>query len=412
MSFLRAARAALAGRGGRGRMSAGETIIMVLVLFLALLSASCGTSSNSSSAPAANHSAYISLPDDGSILNLQITGTTGDITKGPQTPQVQGTSPTGMALLPSKQFLYVANSRANTISIFAIALDSSLALTGAPTPAGNVPNIAVIDPSGSYLLVSNNQGSNNSGGDISVYSIDTSSGALTEVAGSPYPANANPTNMVFTHSGQFLYVTNPGLGMVSAFAFCPTQFASQPQCASANGNMLTEVADSPVISGSGASDLIVDGSDRFLYVTNPSAINPPPSITLGNISGFNIGSTGALTLIEGSPFISIDGSSPSAITINPGGQLIYAMTPGTSFSIWCFSIDPQNGQLTAVTGSPFSLPGGGLFALFDPSGTYLYIGSNTGLDGYTYDQSTGAPTVVTGSPFALGASPGKMVFLE
>ena len=56
----------------------------------------------------------------------------------------------------------------------------------------------------------------------------------------------------------------------------------------------------------------------------------------------------------------------------------------------------------AVTNSPFSLTAGGLFALIDPSGNYLYIGSQdaNGVAGYTYDPSTGAPTAITGSPFS------------
>ena len=87
---------------------------------------------------------------------------------------------------------------------------------------------------------------------------------------------------------------------------------------------------------------------------------------------------------------------------------------GSSFSIWCFTITPANGQLVAATNSPFSLTAGGLFALFDPSGNYFYIGSQdaNGIAGYTYDPSTGAPTAIMGSPFSTLAAPGKMVLSE
>lgn len=364
--------------------------MIILVFVLALLSISCGT--NKAVAP--NHSAYVTLPDNGSVLMLQINGTTGAITAEAQTPQVEGTSPTGLALLSttSKKFLYAANSLANTISIFSVAADGTLTLTGTPTPAGDGPNVAVIDPLGKYLLVTNNFSN-----DISVFSIDSGTGVLTPM-GSPVPTNLNPTDLVFTHSGQFVYVTNPGIGMVSGFSF-------------ANG-VLKPLNPSSVLSGAGAASLVVDGSDRFLYVANVSASNPPPNAnTVGNISGFNIDSgSGALTPITGSPFTSVDGKGPSTIIINPTGQLLYAMTPGTSFSIWCFTIDPTSGQLVAEPESPFSLAAGGLFALFDPTGNYLYVGSNSGINGYTYDQSTGAPTILTGSPFATGVSPGKMVF--
>jgi 6-phosphogluconolactonase len=394
MSFLRAARAALAGQSCLPRI----LVAVVIVFVLAGLSLSCGSSSHSTVGP--NHNAYVTLPSRGSVLLLHISGATGAITVGAETPQVQNTSPTGIALLPSKKFLYAVNSSsfADSISIFNVASDGTLALSGTPTPAGNGPNDAVIDPSGKYLLVTNNFGNN-----VSVYSIDASNGALSEVAGSPFPANNSPAEILITPSGNFVYVTNPGIGMVTAFSF-------------SNG-VLTKVPGSPFLSvqGGGAFGLAVDGSEKFLYVANPAASNPPPLSTRGNISGFNINpSSGALTPILGSPFTATNGNGPSAITVDPSGKFVYATTPGSSFSIWCYTITPTNGQLLAVTNSPFSLTAGGLFALIDPSGNYFYIGSQdaNGIAGYTYDLSTGTPTAITGSPFSTGAAPGKMVLSE
>jgi 6-phosphogluconolactonase (cycloisomerase 2 family) len=393
MSFLRAARAALAGQSCLPQI----LVAVVAVFVLAGLSLSCGSSSHSTSGP--NHNAYVTLPARGSVLLLHINGATGAITLGAETPQVQNTSPTGIALLPSKKFLYAVNSSsfADSISIFNVASDGTLALSGTPTPAGNGPNDAAIDPSGKYLLVTNSFGDN-----VSVYSIDAGSGALTEVAGSPFPANSNPAEILITPSGKFVYVTNPGIGMVTAFTF-------------SNG-VLTQLPTSPVSSGAGAFGLAVDGSEKFLYVANPAASNPPPfSSTIGNISGFNIDpGTGTLSTIQGSPFTATNGKGPSAVTVDPSGRFVYATTPGSSFSIWCFAITPSTGQLVAVTNSPFSLTAGGLFALFDPSGNRLFIGSQDahGIAGYTYDPSTGAPTAITGSPFSTGTAPGKMVFSE
>jgi 6-phosphogluconolactonase len=394
MSFLRAARAALVGQ------SSLPWILAAVALVLGGLSLSCGNSSHGTPT-GPNHSAYVTLPAHGSVLLLHINGATGAITMGAQTPQVQHTSPTGLALLlPSKKFLYAANSAANTISIFNVASDGTLALSGTPTPAGSGPWAAVIDPSGKYLLVTNNYFSDN----VSVFSIDPGSGALSEVAGSPFFANANPTEILITPSGKFVYVTNPTIGTITAFSF-------------SNG-VLTQVPGSPFPSlpggGGGAFGLAVDGTEHFLYVSNPSAPNPLQSNT-GNISGFNIDAvTGALTPIFGSPFTSTVGSGPTALTVDPSGKFLYAATTGSSFSIWCFTINSTNGQLAAVTNSPFSLAAGGLFALIDPSGNYFYIGSQAGngIVGYTYNPSTGVPTAISGSPFSTGTAPGKMVLSE
>ncbi len=411
MSFPRAARAARASQSGLRRMFA--VMAMVAILVLAGLSLSCGNSRSSSSGP--SHLAYATLPSLGSVLLLRINDATGAVAAGGTTPSVNNTSPNGLALLPSKQFLYAANSRANTISIFSVAPDGSLTLTGTPTPAGNSPDEAVIDPTGQYLLVTNNYGNGLTKGDISVYSIDAGSGALTEAPNSPFAADANPTAIVFTHSGQFVYVTNPGEGKVTGFVFCPPQRAAQPQCSAATG-VLTPVPLTPTPSGLGAAALVVDASDQYLYVANPSANNPYPYLsTNGNISAFQINSgTGALTELTGSPFTATNGSGPSAIAIDPSGRFLYAVTPGSSNSIWCFAITPTNGQLVAVTGSPFSLAAGGQFALFDPIGGFFYIGSNStkGLEGYTYNPSTGAPKVISGSPFSIVAIPGEMVLSD
>ena|ERR1700688_1476286 len=391
MSFLRAARAALAGQ------SSPYIILSVIAVVLSGFFISCGSSSHSSSSP--NHSAYVTLPASGSVALLHINGATGAISMGAQTPQTEGTSPKGLALLPSKKFLYVANSRANTISIFNVGSDGSLTLSGTPTPAGQSPDAAVIDPSGKYLLVTNNLSNLSLSGDISVFSIDASSGALSQV-GSTTPANNDPSEILITPSGKFVYVTNPGQGTVTGFTF-------------SNG-LLSAVPNSPIFSGLGAIGLAVDSSGRFLYVANAAAPNPSvPS--QGNISGFNIDpNTGALTPILGSPFTSSNGSGPSALTVDPSGRFVYATTSGSSYSIWCFAITPTNGQLTPVTSSPFSLAAGGLFALIDPSGNYLYVGSSTGngVAGFTYNPSTGVPTAILNSPFSTGTAPGKMVISE
>ncbi|MGA2980346.1 MAG: beta-propeller fold lactonase family protein [Terriglobales bacterium] len=394
MSFQRAARAALTGQTGLCRILAAMAVVIVIVPLLAGLFLSCGSSS-SVSPNGPDHNAYLTLPTYGSVALLHIDGATGVITLGAETPQVVGTTPTGLALLPSKKFLYAVNSLANSISIFNVALDGTLTLSGPPMPTGgSSPNAAVIDPLGKYLLVTNNLTDN-----VSVFSIDPGSGALSQI-GSPVPANSNPAQILITHSGKFVYVSNPGIGAVTVFSF-------------SNG-VLSQLENSPAPSGSGAFGLAVDASDRFLYVANQSASNPSPYLsTIGNVSGFNIDpGTGALTPILGSPFTAANGTGPTAVTVDPSGRFVYAVTTGSSYSIWCFTIDPTNGQLAAVTNSPFSLAAGGLFVLIDPTGNYFYIGSQNGIEGYTYNPATGVPTAIAGSPFSTGVEPGGMVLSE
>jgi len=388
MGFHRAAYAAISGSSRLRAVMAATALI-----FVSVASISCGSSSHG--APrASSHNAYVTLPDRGSLLLLHIDGATGAITKGAETPQVSGTSPNGLALLPSKKFLYAANALTNTISIFKVASDGTLSLTGTPTPGGSGPRSAAIDPSGKYLFVTNSFSN-----DISVFVIDAGSGALSEVAGSPFAANNSPGEILVLRSSNYVYVTNSSIGMVTAFAFD-----------SASG-VLTTVPGSPFVSGSGASGLATDGGESYLYVANTSAVNPG-STTIGNISGFTINKTnGALTPIQDSPFTSKTGSGPTTVVADPNGKFLYSTTPGSSSSIWAFNIDTATGKLSALTNSPFSVSAGGNFALIDTSGNYFYIGnqSSNGVAGYTYDNNTGAPTAIAGSPFSTIVAPGKMV---
>ena len=390
MSFLKAARAALVCKRHLFRTGCrfGRA---VLASFLV----SCA---GSKPVPTfgQHQNAYVTLPAQNSVLFMQINSITGEITSIGQTPQILGNSPKGLALL--NKFLYVANSKANTVSLFNIANDGSLSQNGAPTQAGSGPYQVIVDPSGKYLLVTNSASN-----DISVFSIDSGSGALTEVAGSPFFANIDPGEILIPPTGDLVYVTNSGVGTVTAFTF------------STSTGALTLVPGSPYYTGAGASGLAVDSTGTHLYVANSTAVNNPPT-SIGNLSGFNINLTpgvnyGSLSAIVGSPFVQIAGSEPTALVFSANGNFLFATTPGGVYSVWAFSIDSTTGALTPTINSPFSVTAGNLFAIIDSAGGgFFYIGSPTGIQGYTYDQNTGQPTVINHSPFSTGGvAPGRMV---
>jgi 6-phosphogluconolactonase (cycloisomerase 2 family) len=359
---------------------------------LAGLFSSCGSGKLPAFRSAQN--AFVTLPTENSVLSLHINGLTGVITPESQTPQVTGTAPRGLALLADK-FLYVANSQSNAIAVYSVASDGTLNLSGTPTPDGGTgPNNLAIDSSGMFLFVTNSFSAN-----ISVFSIDSGSGALTAVAGSPFSANASPGEILIPPATNFLYVTNASTGTVTAFTF------------STSTGLLTPIPGSPFISGPGASGLAISNSANYLYVANSTAVNFG-STAVGNISGFSIDqTTGRLTPLVGSPYISAVGSGPSTLVTDPNGRFIFATTPGSAYSVWCFTIDPTSGGLTASPGSPFSVEAGGLFAFIDNVGHFLYIGSQSahGIAAYTYDQNTGLPATVLNSPFSTDTPPGKMV---
>jgi len=393
MSFPRAARPALV----RSKYL-GSILTAVAVVFLAAQFISCSGNGKLPTTGTGNL-AYVTLPNAGSVLRLHIDGLTGSVGVEGSTPGYVGVSPLGIALAPSKKFLYVANQLSDNISTLSIASDGSLSQVTTTVTGGNGPFAAIVDPSGQYLLVTNSGQSNN----VSVFSIDSSSGALTAVPGSPFFANDNPSDIMMPAAGNLAYVSNPSVGMVTAFTF------------DASTGALAQVPGSPYFSGSGASALTTDNSGQFLYVANTSALNPGSNV-IGNISAFSIQSNGQLQSLRalGSPFAPSIGSGPSTLVAVPNSQILYATTPGSSFSIWCFQINSLNGQLTVVSGSPFSQTAGGQFALIDTNGSYFFIGSEESNDiaAYSYDPNTGQPTAVLNSPFSTsGQRPGKMVIV-
>lgn len=374
----------------------------IAVLYLAGQFISCSGNGKLPTTGTGN-TAYVTLPNQGSVLQLHIDGATGAVAVQGSTPGYVGTTPWGLALAPKKNFLYVANSQSNNISTFSIASDGTLSLVCVAPPAcatsdgATGPHEALIDPTGQYLLVTN------SGlpGSVSVFSIDSSTGALTAVAGSPFYANDSPSGIVMPPAGNLVYVSNPGSGMVTGFTF------------NASTGALTQVPGSPFPSGAGANALATDNSGQFLYVANTSAKNSGSGV-IGNISGFTINSNGGLQSIAGSPFTPSIGTGPSTLVAVPNSSFLYATTPGSSYSIWAFEINSVNGQLTVANQSPFSQTAGGQFALIDTNGNYFFIGSEESKEiaAYTYDTNSGQPTAVLNSPFSItGQVPGKMVIV-
>jgi 6-phosphogluconolactonase len=376
MSFLGSARAALSKRKCR------HLTIIALAAVLAGFSFSCGSSSRP--VLTGSHNAYVTLPGAGSVGLLKIYNSTGAVAVGSQTPPVEGSSPAGLALHPSNKFLFVANSAANTISVFNIASDGTLTLSGTPTPAGSGPRGVVLDPSGQFLLVTNTLSNN-----VSVFSVDSGTGALS-AQGSAVYANNGPTEILITPSGKFVYVTNPTIGFITAFTFA--------------AGVLTPVPGSPFASGTGVSAVAVESGEHFLYAANTTA---------NTISGFGIDSTtGSLTTVPGSPFSSTAGTGPSAMAMDTANKFLYVTTPGSSDSIWAFTFNTGTGTLTAASNSPFNLlSAGSLFLVMDPRGGFFYIGNQTASNvaAFQYSSGNATPSAVTNSPFAIGSAPGKMV---
>ena len=113
------------------------------------------------------------------------------------------------------QFAYVANQSSNDISVFAI--DSSTGtlseIAGSPFAAtGTTPVAIAVDPNGKYAYVANNVSDT-----LSVYSIDAASGVLTAV-GSPVATHMAPVAVTVDPSDSYVFVANQASNDISAYS--------------------------------------------------------------------------------------------------------------------------------------------------------------------------------------------------
>jgi 6-phosphogluconolactonase len=202
---------------------------------------------------------YVSAPPNcvqsgGQIFGYTLDPSTGEATPLPGSPfSFEGViSPQGLAATPNGDFLYLAD----TGQIDAFSIDSE---TGVPTPvkgspfaAGNVPELTV-DPSGKVLYAANDNGA----GSVLAFAIG-STGALKRIAGSPFSINAptampsEPTGIVDT--GKFVYTALYGSNAVAAFSI------------NSRTGALSSVPGSPFPTGNGPGYLALAGN--FLYVVN------------------------------------------------------------------------------------------------------------------------------------------------
>lgn len=301
------------------------------------------------------------------------------------------------------RFAYVANSVSNNVSAYTIdATTGALtAVTGSPFGAGTFPTIVTLHPSGKFAYVANYSSDN-----ISSYSIDATTGALTTVAGSPFGAGSFPHVVTIDPSGKFAYVANQNVAnlastSVSAYTIDATTGALAP------------VAGSPYAVGNSPYDVVVDPSGKFVYVTN-YGINSVGIWSGGSISAYTINATsGALAPVAGSPFPV--GPCPCTLTIDSGGKFAYVVNGGGG-TINTYTIDATSGALTSVASSAGGFCPGDEPATcevtIDPSGKFAYISTqegpsqHPGVLAFTINSTTGALTAVTGSPFAAGTEPG------
>jgi 6-phosphogluconolactonase (cycloisomerase 2 family) len=310
-------------------------------------------------------------------------------------------------------------------------------------------------------------------GQISVYRVDSESGALTQIQDSPYPSGGrNPVGAVTSPDGKYLYVINKDDNTIVQFAI-GTDGKLYPQ----------QTCNTP---GSEPVSLAINTSQTLLYVadfyspTTPggpvySSANPGPGALVaytvdsstGKLGGGNctpvqqtfvdsnnvtqtatyvpIGftPTGIAALANGnSVFVSAQDGLPSAtgtlgevdaFDVNGSGVFSTITTYPTGTTPSAIASDPTNrflyvtdsrqnqlitytilstGILNASQNPPLKTDTFPVAITVDPRGFYIYVANYNSADvtAYAINQSTGTPSSIAGaSAYATGAGPSCVI---
>lgn len=357
-----------------------------LVLFLVIASIAgfigCGSTSS--------HYVYATIPVANQIVAYREDPNSGVLTQIAGSPYSVGDGARSLALHPSGKFLYAANpgQNENDISLFTIASNGALTEVfprTSLTSNASQPLLLLMDPTGSFLYVANS-GSKN----ISVFSIDSGSGALTPVANSPFFFGEVPLNMQLTPSGNFLFVTIASSSSGSIVGF------------SLNAGTLTQASVTPS-DGVNPYGLAIDPSGTYLYTANSGS---------NSVSIFSIDSAGVLKEVQGSPLAV--GSVPVTLILDPQGKFLYVANQGSN-NVAAYSINATTGLpdilTTSTTTGTFSTESSPSFLVADPGGKYLYVGNQGSSAGIqAFGVSGGTLTAL--STYGVGNTPSSIVVLS
>jgi 6-phosphogluconolactonase len=146
------------------------------------------------------------------------------------------TGPYSLAVDPTGSVLYTANiasTAAGSISAFTVSSTNGVLTPASPQPLA-IPalNFISIDPRGDFLFVTEKDA-------IALYPITRSTAMLgAAVAGPAFTSGSNPYSASVDNTGQFVYVANNGTANVSEFLL------------DSNTGVLTPMQGSPVAAGS------------------------------------------------------------------------------------------------------------------------------------------------------------------
>jgi 6-phosphogluconolactonase (cycloisomerase 2 family) len=283
----------------------------------------------------------------------------------------------------------------NTVSGFSVGSNGALTLmSGFPLSTGGtgtggglfVGARILASPLDGFLYVANG-----GSGTVSVFSIDSGTGSLTAVAGSPFatatpPGSPQDLLLAVTPDNKYLFAAEVVQEQVTVFSI-------------ASDGALTVVPGSPISIPFNTAGMKVTPDGKFLAV----ALTDLTGTTAADeIAMYSIGSDGALTGVPGSPFSTAPGG-PVNVDFNCGATTLFSFeTSSAQSQVGVFDI-AANGSLSQIAGSPFAFSSGegSDGGILSPNGQTLFVSNQlSGTVTALTVASSGSLSLVSGSPFA------------
>lgn len=274
---------------------------------------------------------------------------------------VQGSAQ--VTVLASPRYLYVAADAGQTLTT--MAADGK---SGQPRFAGYISSFIgnnvgrsclSVDPSGTHAyLTAQTTGAGGTGyaGTVGIYSIDSSTGTLQALPGSPFTVSLPLGCLEFDPSGKFAYATS---GIENA--------GDQLGVFSVNADA-TLTLNNTIAYPYYPTGVAVDPVGQYVYVDVVDVVGGTSGSS--QLYGYSIdGSTGALTALDGSPW-SIDTGTYGLLAFHPSGDFLYA-SDSNATNIIEYTLDRSSGAPTK-SGTVDSTCINPSALQFLPNGSYAY----------------------------------------
>jgi 6-phosphogluconolactonase (cycloisomerase 2 family) len=254
--------------------------------------------------------------------------------------------------------------------------------------AANVTNV-VVSCSGRFVYVAN--ATDGTTGDVSQFSIDAATGALSAIASGIVTAGTNPSGIAVNFAvpnTPEVYVANATSADITAFAFFTTS-AGGSTAGALFGPIDTLIVDpnNPPVPNL-AAPIAVTRSGAFLFAAASGTASPRDAIY-----GFTLDQAGNLSIAADST--TVTGGAVSGLTIDPTSTLLFATTSATNH-LDVYSI-ASGANLTAIANSPFATG-------VDPQRIAVWPKS-TSTAGFVYTANRGDNTITA---FSYSSSQGSL----